>query len=58
MRCPSSRPKRRTPRGRGKSKGYKRGMRGHSWEGHGKDRRCSKCGEKPQVWLLKYDKKM
>ena len=49
-RCPSSRKKRRTQRGRGKSSGYKRGMKGHSWEKLIKDdehigRRCTKCGK-------------
>ena len=47
-RCPSSTPKRRTQRGRGKSKGYRRGMKGHSWEKLIKDgehigRKCTKC---------------
>lgn len=49
-RCPASRPKRRTQRGRGKSIGYKRGMRGHSWKkviinGIHVGRKCIKCNK-------------
>jgi len=47
-RCPASRPKKRTQRGRGKAVGYARGMRGHSWKKIYKDgehigRQCTKC---------------
>ena len=34
--------------GKGKSRDYKNGMRGHSWKGRGADRKCSKCGAKPK----------
>ena len=49
--CKGSKPKRRTPRGRGKTKGYRRGMRGHSWKKIIRDgirigRECTKCGKK------------
>lgn len=31
-RCPMSKPKKRTQRGKGKSHMYKHGMKGHKWE--------------------------
>ena len=45
-RCPMSRPKRRSQRGKGKSIGYKRGMRGHTWRKIIGGRECVKCGKK------------
>jgi len=27
---------------------YKHGMIGHTWKGHGQERRCSECGAKPR----------
>ena len=48
--CPGSRKKRRTTLGRGKSSGYKTGMRGHSWKKLIRDslhigRQCTKCNK-------------
>lgn len=54
MRCRGSPIKRRVakPHGahsHGSSKGdYAHGMRGHTWEGHGPDRKCKNCGVKPR----------
>ena len=50
VRCSASRPKRRTQSGRGKSTGYKKGMRGHAWEKVIVDdvcigRKCNKCNK-------------
>lgn len=49
-RCPRSPSKRRTQRGRGKSTGYKRGMRGHAWKKLIKNeehigRKCERCNK-------------
>jgi len=27
---------------------YAHGMKGHRWEGHGTDRKCANCGQKPK----------
>ena len=32
MKCPRGKKKKRTPRGRGKSNGYNRSMKGHTWK--------------------------
>lgn len=59
-RCPSSRPKRRNQKGKGKSTGYKLGMRGHAWQkivtnGIHIGRKCTKCNKiihNPRVALV------
>ena len=59
-RCPSSRPKRRTQSGKGKSSGFKRGTRGHSWQkiitnNIHVGRKCTKCQKiihNPRIVLL------
>lgn len=54
MKCPKGRPKRRVAKPHGshshlsEKRPYKHSIRGHTWKGHGKDRRCEKCGAKPR----------
>lgn len=31
---------------------YGPGLRGHSWQGHGKERKCSRCGASPRNQTL------
>lgn len=54
MKCPRAAIKHRTSKphgphshGAGKSN-FKNGIRGHTWEGHGPDRKCKNCGVKPR----------
>ena len=52
--CPRSPIKRRVGKPHGShshastKNDYKRGIRGHTWKGHGKDRKCEKCGRNPK----------
>lgn len=51
MKCPAGRKKKRTPRGRGKSKGYARSIKKHSWkrifnkDGKHIGRKCTRCNK-------------
>lgn len=54
MRCKKSTQKRRVSKPHGQhSRGgslnpHKHSLRGHTWNGHGKDRVCSNCGCRPR----------
>ena len=47
-RCRRSPAKHRHSRKRGSPNDYKNGMRGHSWQGKGNKRKCSRCGQRPK----------
>lgn len=51
MKCPKGRIKKRVSLHRGHPSNYARSLKGHTWKGHGKDRRCEKCGAKPRHLL-------
>ena len=46
--CKKQRPTTRWRKKGKKASDFKRPKRGHTWKGHGKDRRCTHCGCGPK----------
>jgi len=45
MKCSAQKKSRVSKHKKGNANSYKRGLKGHGWEGHGAERKCRKCGK-------------